>query len=205
MRLMSEGKIWSDHMRKYDDGVRDDWLFRDIDEYQKEVFISDIVNQYSEMIVRLAFTYLKDWGKSEDVMQEVFVTCYKKLDTFRGDSNIKSWLYKITINKCKDQMRKWDFRSFNIIKRLSGIQVYHSDSPELTLVIQEEFSQLAEVIMSLPIKYREVIILYYYEELSLHEISELLGTNPATVNTRLFRARGILNQKISSDRKRKEL
>ncbi|WP_036821188.1 sigma-70 family RNA polymerase sigma factor [Pontibacillus yanchengensis] len=79
------------------------------DERAKETFIEQLIKEYHQSITRLAFTYVKDQPLAEEVTQDVFLTCFHKIESFRNDSSIKTWLYRITINKSKDQLRKQKF------------------------------------------------------------------------------------------------
>lgn len=154
--------------------------------------IVEIMNIYGDEIKRLVFSYVNNEVDAEDVTQEVFVTVYQKLHTYQGDSSLKSWIYSIAINKSKDYLRSWHSRNqklLNKIKNSGNLLVVSKETPEKETIKQDESDILFEKIMDLPIKYREVIILYYYKELSLKEISNILGQRLPTIQTRLFRAR----------------
>ncbi|QST01812.1 hypothetical protein IMZ31_03405 [Pontibacillus sp. ALD_SL1] len=81
------------------------------DEEMREQFIERMIDQYNQQADPLACIYLckGDHALAEEITQDVFLTCYHKIDTFRNDSSIRTWLYRITINKCKDQLRKKKF------------------------------------------------------------------------------------------------
>lgn len=162
------------------------------DEISREEKLVWLMNEYGTDVARLAFTYTKQKQLSEDIAQEVFIKCYENLDNFRNESAYKTWLYRITVNLCKDKLRSWSFKNLvftEIFKTKST-----SKSPEMELVGQEEKRIVSEKILSLPIKYREVIILYYYEEMSYTQISDLLQINLPTIKSRLHRARFLLKK-----------
>jgi RNA polymerase sigma-70 factor (ECF subfamily) len=164
-------------------------ISQELDFYNTEECLIYLMNSYGVELKRLAYTYVKDWGKAEDLTQEVFVTCYEKLHTFQGNSAIKTWLYRITINKCKDVLRKKNVLDYFSLQELS--QIFSKNEPSLhdQTSLDHDRLSLSEKVMSLPIKYREPIILFYYSELKIDEISQLTGLNTQTVKTRLRRAK----------------
>ncbi|WP_163580151.1 sigma-70 family RNA polymerase sigma factor [Gracilibacillus saliphilus] len=154
-----------------------------------------LMNEYGQSITRLAFTYTKQNHTAEDIAQEVFIKCYRKLDEFRHESSYKTWLYSITVNLCKDKLKSWSFRNI-IFSDLLPTKAKLMETPESQLLNFENNRMLADQIFSLPLKYREVIILYYYEELSYNEVSDLLKIKISTVKSRLHRARLLLKHKL---------
>lgn len=171
-----------------------------IGRYPKEEIIEHMMDQYGEKLTRLAYTYVKDWGRAEDIVQDVFVTCYTKMDTFRGESSVKTWIYRITINRCHDYHRTWSFRNLQFTDKISRWMKGDNQTPESDLVAKDEKEALANHVLSLPVKYRELLLLYYFEELSVQEISSMLFINESTIKTRLHRGRQMLKEAISSER-----
>lgn len=159
-----------------------------------EIIIENLIKEYSTQIKRLAFTYVKDWSASEDITQEVFIVCYQKLSTYRGDGSIKNWLLKITVNKCKDYLRSKWYRSIVPVNSKWNKFENSSISSEDYILLKNESLQLSKTVLSLPTKYREIIILFYYEGLKTREIKELIGLNEQTIKTRLSRARKMLEK-----------
>jgi RNA polymerase sigma-70 factor, ECF subfamily len=170
-----------------------------IGRYPREEIIEIAMEQYGEKLTRFAYTYVKDWPKAEDIIQEVFVTCYTKLGTFRGESSFKTWIYRITINRCTDYLRSWSYRNLHFTDKMTRWISGNSDSPESDVMVKNENEALAKHVLTLPIKYREVLLLYYYEELSINEISELLLSKEATIKTRLHRARALLKEVLETE------
>lgn len=165
--------------------------------------IEMIMDTYGDEIKRLVFTYVKNNADTDDVSQEVFVTVYKKLHTFQGKSSLKSWIYSIAINKCKDYLRSWHIRNKNLTNRLRKAVQFRNkthSSPEQDIVKRSESDGIIEQVMEMPLKYREAIILFYFKEFSIKEMSEILNMNEATIRTRLFRARGQLKELLSAER-----
>lgn len=157
----------------------------------KEERLEWLMKAYGDDITRLAYTYMKHKQLSEDIAQEVFIKCYEHLDNFRNESSYKTWLYRITVNLCKDKLKSWSYRNIVLTEFFSKIKST-SQSPELELVGQEDKRLLSEKILALPVRYRELIILYYYEELSYNQIADLLDLRLQTIKSRLHRARLLL-------------
>lgn len=161
--------------------------------------IEDIMNIYGVEVKKFIYTYLKNEADTDDVTQEVFVTVYLKIGTFKGDSSLKSWIYSIAANKCKDYIRRHRLRPQNLFQRLTQHERKKTQSNDIAedyirSTIQEG---LFEKIMELPVKYREVIILYYYKDLSINEISFVLKEKESTLQSRLLRARKKLRELIN--------
>ncbi|MBP1941948.1 sigma-70 family RNA polymerase sigma factor [Cytobacillus luteolus] len=148
-----------------------------------------IMNRFGEEIKRLIFSFTKNWTVTEDLTQEVFVSVYLHLEGFREESQIKTWVYRIAINKSKDYLRSWAYRKMVITDSFTQEKDYLNEQPDILLVKNLENQQLFEQVMKLPLKYREVIILFYLKELSIEEVSEMLQLNTSTVKTRLKRGR----------------
>ncbi len=160
------------------------------------------MEEHGEALARLAFTYVKDRGRAEEIVQDVFIKVFQKIDQFRGESAIKTWLYRITINRCRDELRRWSIRT--LFFKSEGIEesIPHGGlSPDKKLIEKEKEQELGIVILSLPVKFREVIILFYYQEKSIEEISHLLELTQNTVKTRLFRARKKIGERLHDYRR----
>jgi RNA polymerase sigma factor (sigma-70 family) len=165
--------------------------------------IEIIMDKYGDEIKRLVFTYLKNSADTDDVTQEVFVTIYQKLNTFQGKSSLRSWIYSIAINKSKDYLRSWNSRNKRLREKLaqsSHTITKEEITPEDRTVQKDNSNELFTKVMDLPVKYREVIILFYFKELSTKEISQALKMNDATVRTRLNRGREKLKECLSPKR-----
>lgn len=169
----------------------------------KDEILIWLMEEYGRSLVRLAFTYVKQEQLAEDIVQDVFVKCYKNLNSFRQDSSYKTWLYRITVNNCKDVLKSWNFRNL-ITSNLVGLQIHTSKekSPEEKLLTYEENRHISNLVISLPIKLREVIIFYYYEEMRIEQISDLLGINQNTVKSRLLRGKQQLKKKLERGEER---
>jgi RNA polymerase sigma factor (sigma-70 family) len=158
----------------------------------KDEWFEKIMDVYGESLTKLCFNYTKDWSIAEDIVQEVFITCYKEYENIDKITFFKAWIYRITINKCKDLLKSSFFKrvvmSSHHIIRSRTLEL----SPEMSIMKSSEEEFLSTCVLALPIKYREVITLYYFEELPIEDISRILKINHNTVKTRLNRARAKL-------------
>ncbi|CAG9623306.1 sigma-70 family RNA polymerase sigma factor [Sutcliffiella rhizosphaerae] len=159
-----------------------------LSERDKIYLIEELFTKYSTDIKRIAFLYVKDSILVEDILQEVFISCFINLEKFKGKSSYKTWLLKITANKCRDALKRWSFK--NIIYKDTLDDGYKiEETPENIFTTKQEEYLVAIQLLKLPLKYREVIILFYYQELSIEEISNILNININTTKTRLYRGR----------------
>jgi RNA polymerase sigma-70 factor, ECF subfamily len=162
----------------------------------KEVLLDKLMKMYGQEVLQLVYSYVKDKTLAEDLTQDIFVKCYKAFDTFNGKSKLRTWLWRVAINHCKDFLRSW----YNKNVVLSGDKELINNGlismVEEAVVQKDEDDQLIQAIMMLPIKYREVIYLFYYEELPIKEIADLTDTGDNTVKTRLRRAKELLKVKL---------
>ncbi|WP_408011404.1 sigma-70 family RNA polymerase sigma factor [Pseudalkalibacillus sp. A8] len=161
-----------------------------------EEIIELLIDEYGDTIKRLIYTYIKDWNITEDVTQEVFITCYNKYHLFRGESNIKTWVYQIAVNKAKDTLKRKSFRQFLRFEPLRDNLQHGQHSIEEQVIKEDEKLNFSNKVLSLPVKYREIIIFFYYEELTIREINELTGINEQTIKSRLRRGKLLLRRKF---------
>ena len=148
--------------------------------------IERMMDAYGSDILRLCYLYLKDYALAEDAVQEAFIRAYRGLNSFRGQSSEKTWLTRITINVCKNMLRNpWRrLRDWSAAQRL----------PEPACSPEAWDGEVLRAVTALPVKYREVVLLYYYQEMTLREIAILLNVPQATVSTRLSRGRARLKE-----------
>ncbi|MBR5936639.1 MAG: sigma-70 family RNA polymerase sigma factor [Clostridiales bacterium] len=137
----------------------------------------------------MCFLYLKDHAMAEDAVQETFLRAFRHQDDFQGKSSVKTWITRIAINVCKDLLTDpW-------ARHRSGEDLSDEASPEPSFSSEDRYV-ISGKIANLPPKYKEVILLHYYQELKLSEIAEILGESEATVKTRLKRARDMLRSEL---------
>lgn len=148
--------------------------------------VEEIVNKYSSMVFKLALSQAKNKANAEDIFQEVFLRYFKTDKTFESEEHRKAWLIKVTVNCCR---------------KLWGSAWYRNTVPlrdNLEFETEEE-GELYFSVLELPLKYRTVIHLFYYEDLSVAEIGEILNLRETTIRSQLCRARAMLKVKLKGD------
>lgn len=159
-------------------------------------WIEAVMDEYGDRLLKLALSYLKDKGRAQEVVQDVFLVCYQKYDELDSIRAFKPWIYKVTINRCKDQLKMPFFQRVIVDSRLLGSRRAKGLSPEAEFLRQATRSSLVVHLLELPVSYREVLILFYYEQLSVNEIGTVLELNVNTVKTRLRRGRELLGKEL---------
>jgi RNA polymerase sigma-70 factor (ECF subfamily) len=165
--------------------------------FNKDELLEKIMIEHGNDVLYLAFSYVKDRSIAEDLAQEVFLSAYTHLDTFQFNASIKTWLFRITVNRCKDYLKSWSYKTTivtNVIEFALGTP--REKETVKILIDKDEKARLAKMIFSLPLKYREVIYLFYFEEMSLNEITGLLNVNISTLKSRMKRAKEILKKEM---------
>lgn len=162
--------------------------------------IKMLMEEYGTAVLHLAYSYVRNRETAEDLTQEIFFKCFERLDTFQGNSAIQTWLYRIAANHCKDYLKSWYHRKMHVSDYLLSFFKNTQAGPEDQCVQEDEKSELQHALFQLPVKYREVIFLYYFQECSQKEISDICGLNLNTVKTRLVRARELLKEILEEGR-----
>lgn len=157
----------------------------------READLIRMMEQHGDRLVGLCAGLLQDSALAQDVVQETFIRAYQHMDRFRGqhEGSEKAWLTRIAINLCRDQQRS---RWFRFIDR----SVSYDMLPERGESAEDTSSQLYAAVQQLPMKYREVILLHYYQDLQVCEIAQALGLNVSSVYRRLDKAREKLKTKL---------
>ncbi|MEH7239550.1 sigma-70 family RNA polymerase sigma factor [Bacillus sp. JJ1562] len=168
-------------------------------ERSNEELVNQLFDLYGNDLKRIAFMYVNDLPLCEDIIQDVFISCYKNLSTFRKEAQYKTWLIRITINKCKDYQRKWSFR--NLIYKPLMEPFIHSNElgAEDVYVKSLESNQILKAISKLPAIYKDSLILYYYQDFTIEEISQILNVKVNTVKSRLARGKQQLKERLQKE------
>lgn len=152
------------------------------------VDIDDAVRRYADMVYRLAMLNTRDKYEAEDVFQEVFLKLFRHKESICSEEHLKAWLIRVTVNQCRSlAVTVWN-------KRRVSLDAVEEQGEEPMMA--EDYSEVYEAVRQLPEKYRAVIHLFYYEELQIKEIAQILERNEATIKTQLARGRQILNKKL---------
>ncbi len=148
-----------------------------------------IVNEYADIIYRVALSYSKSRFDAEDVVQNTFVKLLVKEVSFQDEDHLRRWLIRVAVNACKDIHKSFWRKNVDSIDEISSEPVFAA----------EEKSDLYYAVMELPLKYRVVVHLFYYEGYSSNEIARVLHIGETAVRTRLVRARKLLKQMLKED------
>ena len=151
----------------------------------EEQFLDRLMHEYGDGLLRTCYLYLKDYQLAEDAVQETFIKAMKSYELFEHKSSENTWLMRIAINCCKNVMRTNWFRTRqnNLENHMNGI----NDDPINDFL---EKDSVSSAIMALNADDRQIIVLYYYQELSVKEIAIIIGKSENTTMQRLNRARG---------------
>lgn len=173
---------------------------------------AELVDLYKDKIYHLAYRMLSQSQAAEDIVQETFLRVYKNLHRYDETQKFSTWIYRIATNLCIDQLRKRK-SNYSLDAEMGdgeGTDWYAllpsgEDSPEGQLLLSETQQQIRRAINTLPDKYKSVVILRYLHDMSLQEISDVLGMPVTTIKTRVHRGREYLRKKLepefSSDKK----
>jgi RNA polymerase sigma-70 factor, ECF subfamily len=169
-------------------------------ETNNKVQLVALMKKYGTEVKRLIYTYVNDEKTAEDLTQDTFVKVYKEVHNFEFRSDINTWITRIAINVSKDYLKSAFYKKFLLTRssREEDINENTSNSPEQISIQKEVSDELFKQVLKLPIKYKEVIILFYYKDYSALEISKILNTPTNTIKTRLSRAKKKLQEKLVS-------
>lgn len=153
---------------------------------RSEEQVNRAIDVYADTVKRICILHLKNTSDTEDIFQEVFLKYALTSVSFESEEHEKAWLIRVTINQCKDWM-----------KRIFHRQTIRIDDV-ITLAAEqkEDYSDVLYAVLSLPQKYKDVVYLYYYEGYSAVEIGKMLGKNTNTIYTLLSRAKDKLREKL---------
>lgn len=157
----------------------------------EELDIEEIIKEYDDMVYRIAMVYGRSKEDAEDIFQEVFLRLVRYIDRLESREHIKNWLIRVTINCGKTHRMK---------------MVKSQTLPLDEVLVAEDKAEQSDMewkvyvaVKSLPQKYSTIIHLYYYEELSIKEISECLGRKEGTIKSQLARGRALLEKKLGKE------
>lgn len=165
-----------------------------------------LVNRYSGDIYALLTRMTEDVEEAKDLTQETFLRALRNIKNFRGDADIKTWLFRIAINESRNRHRWWMRRKKNVTVSLEAdddtpglaerIASPTSENPETAAINHERGQALMQALQQLPQNYREAVILRDIEGLTYEEIAEALQTNVGTIKSRIARGRDELRRKL---------
>ena len=156
---------------------------------REELEVIHAVEEYADMVRRVCFYHLKNYSDTEDVFQNVFLKYMQYEEPFGNSEHEKAWLLRVAINACKDYLKNFFRRNTISLDTMNEIETE----------VPEDHRDVLEAVLSLPVKYKDAIYLYYYEGYPATDIGKILGKKENTVYSLLSRGRGILKDKLGGD------
>lgn len=154
------------------------------------VSYSFLVEKYQNMVFTLSMKMLKHREESEEVSQDTFIKAYKSLSKFHGESKFSTWLYRIAYNTCLDRIKKNTKYNSNVeINEITSNQIFQTENVFDSLEHKERSEIIQKCMDKLPEDERVLVYLFYFEELSLKEIVDVISLAEGNVKVKLFRAR----------------
>ena len=147
-----------------------------------EQIFTELVNSHQTSLLRMCYLNLHDAGLAEDAVQETFVKAYRALPGFRGECSMKTWLMRIAINTCRDIQRGSWLKHISRTVSLDQLAEPSESFSEDALAVNIEIARL-------PVKLRETVLLYYYQNMKIEEIADILGIAVSSASERLKRAK----------------
>jgi RNA polymerase sigma-70 factor (ECF subfamily) len=179
--------------------MRDEAIVRRVCDGEGEAF-RELVDRYAPLVFAIARRYSDDADEVEDLAQDVFVSAYSGLGGFRGEASFSSWLYRIAVNRCRDQIKSaWGGRrSLDEADLNSALEVRASSgrpvTPEEELERRERASRLRWALGELVPEYAVPLLLKYEQDLSYEEIARRLGSTVGALKVRVHRAKNALRE-----------
>ena len=158
----------------------------------REQRLSRWIEDYSDSIMRTCYLYLSDQSQAEDATQDTWIKAWKHMDDFERKKivNEKAWLLRIAINTCKDYRRSAWFRHVDQSKVLDEL-------PPQLVAVELEDRTLTLMVMDLPDRYKQVILLHFFQGLTMQETAEVIGASQTTVQRRLKKAEELLKVSLT--------
>jgi RNA polymerase sigma-70 factor (ECF subfamily) len=165
----------------------------------EETAVSEIVNLYGDRMFRTAFAITGDIQTAEEVVQDTFLQVCRKIVSFRQQSTLQTWLYRITVNLAKNSLRnRWFKKVTTMGEEITQVPVTNSSetNPEMAAIQEENRREVINCLQELSEKYRAVLVLFYLEELSIKEICEILKQPEGTIKSKLSRGKTLLKKEL---------
>ena len=158
--------------------------------------IAQLYDDYGDMVFRLAYSVLLNRADAEDAVQDMFIKIIGKVPEFGDRAQEKAWISRVIVNQCRDQLRKRKLRLYTPLE-----EVLEQSGSDLSVPGPEESGGigLLQMVLSLGEKYREPLILHYFEGFSIEEVSSILGIGQSAVKMRLSRGREMVKKRMEEE------
>jgi RNA polymerase sigma-70 factor, ECF subfamily len=163
-----------------------------------------LVDRYKDLVYTLSMRMMKNREEAEEVAQDTFIKTYSSLNKFKGDSKFSTWIYRVAYNTCLDRLKKNKRQQYTVaIDEYTEHQVKTLDNALDQIEEKEKEQAIQNCLELLPSEDSFLLTLYYFEELSLDEISKIVGLKPNNVKVKIFRSRKklatILKEKLDNE------
>ncbi len=156
-----------------------------------------LVRQYQEKVRGLVYSILSDPDTMDDLVQEIFIKVYTSINRFEHRSNLGTWIYRIAVNHCRDEIRRRRVRRFFSMEKMELDPMEMSPTADKALLKKERIELVRWGLSKVSEKHRTIIVLRDFEDMSYEQIAEVLNLELGTVKSRLNRARLALKDVIS--------
>ena len=175
--------------KEYMSAHNDQLLIKQILDGDTKAF-AGLVNSYKNMVFSLALQMLKNKEEAEEVSQDAFVKVFRHLQNFKGDSKFSTWVYRITYNACLDRIKTYRSRVESVmIDEFTENRLKTLETAFDLMNRSDREKSIKACLFELPENDSILITLFYYEDLSLSEIAQIIGSDPNNIKVSLFRAR----------------
>ncbi len=157
------------------------------------------MERYGDELLRTAYLLIKDQQAAEEAVMDTFIQAYNKIQQLKEPDKLRSWLFRIVVNRCRMRIRTWSWRHMLPFAQLDRMIEETEPGPEVQLLTQWRNEQLSNAVHRLDYIYREVITLYYYNGLTVAEIADQIMSNENTVKARLSRGRKKLKRMLEGE------
>ncbi|MEA4962522.1 RNA polymerase sigma factor [Lutispora sp.] len=164
---------------------------------------AELIERYKNKVYSTAYSYTRDYEEAKDLTQEIFIKVYNNLSGFQNKAQFSTYLYRVAVNRCIDWTRRKRPKTISMLtcQDDENVDIYdfiadYDSNPEEILLRQENMDFIRREVSNLPEIYSTVMIMYYFQEFSPQEISDILGVPRKTIDTRLFRARNLIKERI---------
>ncbi|GAA4841533.1 sigma-70 family RNA polymerase sigma factor [Paenibacillus vulneris] len=155
-----------------------------------------LIERHKNYIYTLVYRMVEHRETAEDLTQEIFIKLYRSLVHFRGDAKFTTWVYRLTVNLVTDYRRSQRRRPYEaLLDKMKNWFGNRQEEPEAAALQKEEQQTILKLLSELPDKYRLILYLYHYKQLSYQEIAEATQLPMKTIETRLYRGKALLKQK----------
>ena len=158
--------------------------------------IAQLYDDYGDMVFRLAYSVLLNRADAEDAVQDMFIKIIGKVPEFGDRAQEKAWVSRVIVNQCKDQLRK---RKLRLYTPLEELLEQTGEEPSVPGPEESGGSGVLQVVLSLGEKYREPLILHYFEGFSIEEVGSILGIGLSAVKMRLARGREMVKKRMEEE------